>query len=70
MLFIANSIIQKGECEFESCSGKLVSVRMPFNLINRMHMIVGAVFTGMFMLVSIDDGIMRFFMEMGMRVIV
>jgi hypothetical protein len=43
---------------------------MPFNLINRMHMIVGAVFTGMFMLVSIDDGIMRFFMEMGMRVIV
>jgi len=43
---------------------------MPFNFINRMHMIVGTVFTGMFMLVSIDDGIMRFFMKMGMRVIV
>jgi len=47
-----------------------MGMRMALNFINSMHMIMGAIFTGMFMLVSIDDGIMRFFVEMGMRVFV
>jgi hypothetical protein len=47
-----------------------MGMRMALNFINSMHMIMGAIFTGMFMLVSIDDGIMRFFVEMGMRVLV
>jgi hypothetical protein len=47
-----------------------MGMRMALNFINSMHMIMGAIFTGMFMLVSIDDGIMRLIVEMGMRVFV
>jgi hypothetical protein len=38
-----------------------MGMRVVSNFINSMYMIVGTVVTGMFMLVSIDDGIMRFF---------
>jgi hypothetical protein len=47
-----------------------MGMRMALNFINSMHMIMGATFTGMLMLASIDDGIMRFFVGMGMRVFV